>query len=142
MASQGNYKPTTGKATGNGRHYSIAMEWLERQLGFFWFTLLLKTRTHGPGLRSKYAYKKQDVERMGGDKTQKKNCLECFWKSRRAPQRGGNHCYTQNLWQLSWWQWDKYTLKSMNQLGQFWSTLMARAPHSLLSCKQLSLHKC
>lgn len=72
MASQGNYKPTTGKATGHGSRSSIAMEWLERQLGFFWFTVLVKTRTHGPGLRSKYAYKKQDVERMGRDKTQQK----------------------------------------------------------------------
>lgn len=107
MASQGNYKPTTGKATGNSRRSSTGA------LGFFWFTLLVKTCTHGPELRSKCAYKKQDLERMG---------KKIAWNVSR---RAGEHprekevidCFMQNLWQFSWWQWDKYTLQSMKPIG-------------------------
>lgn len=105
MESQGNYKPTTGKATGNGRRSSTGA------LGVFWFTLFVKTHTHGPELRSKCAYKKQDLERMG---------KKIAWNvsgSWGAPQREGSHCFMQNLWQFSWWQWDKYTLQSMKPIG-------------------------
>lgn len=98
MASQGNYKPTTGKATGHGSRSSIAMEWLERQLGFFWFTLLVKTRTHGPGLRSKYAYKKQDVERMGRDKTQQKKLPGMFLEEQGStPERRKSLLHAKSL---------------------------------------------
>lgn len=95
MASQGNYKPTTGKATGNGRRSSIAVEWL--QLGFFWFILLVKTCTHGPELRSKYAYKKQDLERMGRDKTEKKLPGMCLEELGSTPERRKSLLHAKSL---------------------------------------------
>lgn len=58
----------------------------------------MKTHTHGPELRSKYAYKKQDLERMGRDKTQKKKLPGMFLEELgRTPERRKSLLHAKSL---------------------------------------------
>lgn len=79
MASQGNYKLTTGKAIGNDRHSSVVVGQLEEWLGFFWFALLEKTRTRCPELRSKLHLRSKLTLQKAGSKEDGETC------SRKSP---------------------------------------------------------